>query len=247
MFAEQLERIGQAGDFGLRHQHLHQLHRVEAIAGKERTLGPYGLAVEVAKIGGQVVRHEHRPGLEVPKVVDHGFNRRCVDQHLVGDAGVARDELGDATGNADEGLERADDSAIAHAFGADLENAMAAAAPAVGLDIEDHELGLVQALGPVAPRRQLPLTRRGAPQAVVLQQERLQSARRDGGGLGLHVQHRLCQMLQRQRAVGFGQLADSGFNECAAARPRSSVYRGHAAPARRVIPHGPRARPIRPR
>ena len=116
-----------------------------------------------------------------------------------------------------------------HAFGADFEDPVPPPASAVRLDVEDHEFRVAEVLGAVPPRGQLPLPPGGLPQAVVLEQERLERASRHGRGLGFDVQHRPSQMLQRQRAVGFGELADGGLDERAAPRTCRSVRHGHAA------------------
>jgi hypothetical protein len=118
--AKEFKSARESRDFGLRHENLHELHRVETMARKHRTLCPDCLTIEITKVGKQVVGHEHRTGLKFPKVVEHSFYVGCVHKHVFSYTGIACDELGDTTRYPNKGLEATGDLTAADTLSANL-------------------------------------------------------------------------------------------------------------------------------
>ena len=114
---DKFDRRGKTRGRRLRHEDLHKFHGVHTITREHRTLRPHRLAVQISKVGKQVVCHQDRARLKFPKVIENSFNRWCVDKHVLGNSGVPRDELGYAARNSNERVERTDYSPATDALG----------------------------------------------------------------------------------------------------------------------------------
>ena len=89
------------------------------------------------------MRNQNRSVLEFAELVEHPLDRRRPFEHPGGDSRVAGDEARNPARDAHERVIARQDDPAAHALGAHLEDAMATAVAAVGLEIKDDELHVV--------------------------------------------------------------------------------------------------------
>ena len=134
--------------------------------------------LEEALVEASVVRDEQRLAGEGEELPHDGRGRRRGAQLLLPQAGEPRDRLGQRHARIDERLERIDELETANTNSAELADPVARGRETGRLQVEDHELRLVeQGVGllpgerdaaaetrdPAVPRRQLPEQRAGEP------------------------------------------------------------------------------------
>jgi hypothetical protein len=144
------ERVGERGEPALAHERreaARQRDRAEHRWVGPRQSGALEGLCEHAPVEGRVVGHEHAAGQQLRQIGQRGLGRRRGVDHLLRDLREALDRARQRDDPADERLPAVVQLAPAHEHRADLRELAGVAGAAVGLGVDDEELGRGQRLG----------------------------------------------------------------------------------------------------